>query len=361
MKIADPHFILQSLNLLPQSLVKRLILSDEINELRQEVEKVKQAIDNIKELLPPEQAEVALTPLHEKLATLTAKLDGSALAIGEGCTAVGEQGTNIKGDMSGNMIRGDNSTIIQEQHIHQVSETMPPAEKAGIHYLKRLQHRCNALPLAALGENATTSDEVGLEQVYIDLDTQTQVKIKDEEEREKRQLQRGQNTRPLPVLEAAQQKKRMVLLGDPGSGKSSFVRYLCAWLAANHLQGTEVIPELAGLIPFLVTLRDLAPRLARLALADKSLAKQRIALLEAVMEQWQVDLSELGATTYGEELESVLTDGKVLLIFDGLDEVAVKHRPLVHQAVQAIVTAYPIERVIVTCRIRSYSGETKLP
>ena len=52
----------------------------------------------------------------------------------------------------------------------------------------------------------------------------------------------------------------------------------------------------------------------------------------------------------------------MLLIFDGLDEVAAGLRGRVRQAVQATLRAFPrVRKIILTCRIRSYSGPALMP
>jgi formylglycine-generating enzyme required for sulfatase activity len=60
------------------------------------------------------------------------------------------------------------------------------------------------------------------------------------------------------------------------------------------------------------------------------------------------------ATAVHEELEK----GRVLLLLDGLDEVAGEHsRRQVVRAVQAFATHYKQCRIVVTCRVRAYEGE----
>ncbi len=85
-------------------------------------------------------------------------------------------------------------------------------------------------------------------------------------------MQEGnRDSRPLTALEVATQTKHLVLLGDPGSGKSTFVRQLAARTAAAYLAGEPPFPDWqAGLIPVLITLRKLAPELTVLDLQDIS-------------------------------------------------------------------------------------------
>jgi len=53
-----------------------------------------------------------------------------------------------------------------------------------------------------------------------------------------------------------------------------------------------------------------------------------------------------------------LGQGRVLLLLDGLDEVAGEHsRRQVVRAVQAFAQQYQQCRIVVTCRVRAYEGE----
>jgi predicted NACHT family NTPase len=93
----------------------------------------------------------------------------------------------------------------------------------------------------------------------------------DEERQQVRSALQGEDARPLTALEAVAQTRRLVLLGDPGSGKSTFVRQVVARLAVGHLDpARHPVPvpawQDAPPLPLLVTLRDLAPRLTALAL-----------------------------------------------------------------------------------------------
>ena len=183
-------------------------------------------------------------------------------------------------------------------------------EQARVAYLKALRTTCQSLPLAAIGgEEDGSGVDVTLDHVYIDLDTTTPVKRKEKDGR-------GEEEIPLGALEAAAGERHVVLLGDPGSGKSTFVRHLLARQAAAELGEGKPLPGFdAGLLPILVTLRDLAPRLKEGALAGDfealSSDQRQQALLRALHDQIEAECRNLGkaAAAFAGDAMQELEDG----------------------------------------------------
>lgn|GEM_PF-5752704 len=80
-------------------------------------------------------------------------------------------------------------------------------------------------------------------------------------EHEKMPGERQKDARALTVLEAAAQNDMLVILGDPGSGKSSFVNQLMFALANHLLDPANALPEHwphGALLPVRILLRELA-------------------------------------------------------------------------------------------------------
>ncbi len=91
--------------------------------------------------------------------------------------------TQVGGDMvGGDQIGGHQYNAQGDQHIHQAPD---PAREARQTYLKRLRDHCHALPLAAMGDDQTTGESLGLDTVYIALDTQTRVPLTEEQKAER--------------------------------------------------------------------------------------------------------------------------------------------------------------------------------
>lgn len=269
--------------------------------------------------------------------------------------------TRIPQDEKGNLMPFEYAEQEAETHLPQVcfAVDIRAAREMGItplpppdhrQYLRRLRRYCQVLPLAALG------GQVG---AYEDLSEAAERPHRDTLP----EWTRGdRDSRPLTALEAALQAPRLVLLGDPGAGKSAFVRMLLARLAAADLGEAKPLPTLSSeLLPILITLRDLIPRLSALPLAALSGEKRRQTLAAAVCEQAIADLQRWDAIDFTEGLRAALTTGRCLLVLDGLDEVPPDLRTHIREAAAAVIEEYGVQRVIVTCRVRSYVGETVLP
>ncbi|HDQ71362.1 MAG TPA: hypothetical protein ENN19_04605 [Chloroflexi bacterium] len=355
----------------------------------QALQEVEEAIAAMKKALDGPTLEAALVPLLDKRARYEALLEGSGgVAQGEGATAAGERGIAVGGDVGGDIITDERRVetgggayiggdvraggdVIGRDKIeaHYPDPAQSAAERARERYLKRVHQRCNVLPVAAMGGEEGVGDEVSLDQVYVALDTKTRAPLTEEEKAARKEdlsfLMRGEDkeSRSLTALEAATQERRLALLGDPGSGKSTFVRQLAAHTAQVRLIDETPFPDWErGLTPVLVTLHELAPDLAALDLDALSEAAQERRLVETVREFLAAQLRACKAQNWDERLEDALLAGDVLLIFDGLDEVAEMCRGRVRRAVGALLQAYgDLRRVIVTCRVRSYTGEAEFP
>ena len=104
--------------------------------------------------------------------------------------------------------------------------------------------------------------------------------------------------------------------------------------------------------------------LAELELDGLSTEQRNRQIVSALHEQWRADIESLPMTADPtmDVLEAALTDGSVLVIFDGLDEVPESARHRVGWMLHALLATYPdIAHVIVTCRMRSYVGDAVLP
>lgn len=218
-------------------------------------------------------------------------------------------------------------------------------------------------PRDASGANSEVGT-VTVDQVYTPLDTrQTVYRTEDGKLlltnsnagiAEFKRGQDGLEQSPLTAMEAANLISRLVLLGDPGSGKSTFVGYLTLclsgamfdhdseWYGYLQAQGWSHGEKL----PILVTLRDFAQD----AGADKGNAAQIFDHIERELRKWKLEEAFPA-------LQTALDDGRALVMFDGLDEVPSEKRELVSDAVADFMTrCHEANRYIITCRVLSYTN-----
>ena len=191
---------------------------------------------------------------------------------------------------------------------------------------------------------------------------------------------------PVTVAEAASLTRRsdgervvrFVLLGDAGSGKSTFLRQLALCLAGERLRnahdGAESKVGLAALegwllgayTPIYIELRDLVdqrfPKLPeepgeQLYLPDA--ADFAAYVQEHILKQ---DLKD-----FWSGLDQLCEVGEAVLLLDGLDEVGQadsdERRQQIHCLVQALCSAYPRLHIIVASRPYAYAetGAWALP
>ena len=241
-------------------------------------------------------------------------------------------------------------------------------------YCRVLFRASRDLPLRGvdIGAADPTGDQpsLGLANVYIDLDTTTQTGQADEWRREVQLRTQGARSEeiekltghlrdavdlhPLPALEAVVKNRRLVLLGDPGGGKSTLVNHLAHCLAGSRVEGgldlaghLPTWPDGQKTLPVLIILRDFAAQLPD-PLPDKAEAHH----------MWGFIVSRLAAQNLdfaAEPIRQHLEAGDGLLLFDGLDEVAgPARRAFVRDAVATFVDRYELNRCLITCRTLSY-------
>lgn len=141
------------------------------------------------------------------------------------------------------------------------------------------------------------------------------------------------------VLSALKEARRLVVLGDPGSGKSTLVNWLAWWLCAG-LVGNAPPEWLTYVIPMPLVLREM--KLGGVKNFD--------GLLDAFLER------PVAEPLRGKKdlLRELLRAGRVLVLVDGVDEVAWNLREPLRQALLQGFAEYPKSYFLVTSREVGY-------
>jgi len=186
-------------------------------------------------------------------------------------------------------------------------------------YLASLANDCDFLPLGTIDTQFRDGGErrVRLPDVYVELDVTTAPRPSaDDGERDWAwRLLRGEAADRMGVGAALARPEacRHVLLGDPGSGKTTVAHHLCRALAA----GGDVPDGLAGLLPVRIVLREVAASLP--ARVRKGTAGVLWNVLEKDLEN---RLGAAGASRLLPHLQQRAMGSGAFVVLDGLDEVA---------------------------------------
>ncbi|MCZ2155103.1 MAG: SUMF1/EgtB/PvdO family nonheme iron enzyme, partial [Bryobacterales bacterium] len=199
---------------------------------------------------------------------------------------------------------------------------------------------------------------ITLERIYTNLEVPAAERLsrKDIIDPDGQELERIQEEQREPVLAAISrpENKRLVILGAPGSGKSTLVSYLALCLAGDHLGDKDINQALLQergwslshlhLIPVPVTLRTYAA---------EGLSKQQDlwAYIEATLTKEKL-------AGYAPHLKGRLKKKGGLLLLDGLDEVddAPTVREVLKKQIERFTDEFPEVRVIVTSRPYAYGA-----
>jgi len=131
----------------------------------------------------------------------------------------------------------------------------------------------------------------------------------------------------VPGLQAVQEHSKLMVLGKPGAGKTTFLKYLSLQCIEGKFQSDR--------FPIFITLKDYAEEPTQPSILNyitQQLSKCKVA----------------NANVKGEQL---LEQGKVLVLLDGLDEVREEDTKRVLDQVQEFSYQFSTNQFIITCRI----------
>jgi formylglycine-generating enzyme required for sulfatase activity len=235
-------------------------------------------------------------------------------------------------------------------------------------YLNRLFQGASYLSVAGVDPKATSSEtkaRLDLGAVYTALLTLST----EAHERLVRGEAPDQEMKRLSALAQLDRHNRLVLLGEPGSGKTTFVNFVTLCLSGEELGREDInldlltapLPDDEGkdreelqpwshdhLLPVRVSLRDFAARGIP--------APSQQAAAEDLLKFLTTELKAAALGDFAGHLFRELLEKGGLLLLDGLDEVpeADHCRLQIKQAIEDFVKTFPRCRVLITSRTYAY-------
>jgi formylglycine-generating enzyme required for sulfatase activity len=226
-------------------------------------------------------------------------------------------------------------------------------------YLRRIVDSLGSLRLSAIDPKVAEPSRSGinLTAIYVSLSTTLHLASRDGLLREP-QFPPSTDLVHMSAIGALAHHPRLVLLGDPGSGKSTFVNYVTTCLANARLQSSrEWLARLEDwshgpLLPVLVRARDLVRTLEGAKTPDTA---------RALLRHIEQDLASWNLIDYLPDLQKTLRESEAILLIDGLDEVpAVEQlRGQIWRIIEDFAITFPRCRILVTCR--TYAYERQIP
>ncbi len=154
----------------------------------------------------------------------------------------------------------------------------------------------------------------------------------------------------LSAIDAVMDHRYVAILGDPGSGKSTFLRHILMNLVAPEDEDRTLSPwvsQLKDFLPIYISLKDFAQSIHSRQTEEP--APQML---------WDFIKADLKAGNLGSAIQAIhaqLEEGKCILLCDGLDEITSPHgQAFVRDAILAFVNRYKDNRYIITCRTLVY-------
>lgn len=134
----------------------------------------------------------------------------------------------------------------------------------------------------------------------------------------------------VPGVVAVRERSKLMVLGKPGAGKTTFLKHL----AIQCIEGAFE----AARLPVFITLKEFAEATNQPGLLD-FICQQVFDPYRPAQKQ---DLSAL---------ETVLKQGRILILLDGLDEIRKVDESRVCQEIEQLATRFADNQFVITCRI----------
>ncbi|MCP5094384.1 MAG: NACHT domain-containing protein, partial [Chloroflexi bacterium] len=293
------------------------------------------AAELLRESLPLSQWETLVASLQAQMHDLQIQLEGD--------------GTIVVG--SGNKVIGAGAIYIEHLTV-QYSERLwsqlaaahtplPDLKKATAEYLTTLINKYRYLDFRGLGVIDRLPTQLSLLQMMVPLKAR---RLLPDGETWPRDETIDEEYDAVPVVDLLQAQDGLIVLGDPGSGKTTFLKYLMLMLATGD--GDKI--GLADRLPLAIPLSAYAN-----ALAEKDVPLDQF--IETYHRGMGIDLP------LDSMVREALNNGRALLLLDGLDEVIDERQRLL--LIDHVLSFYALQRqrgnrFVMTSRLVGY-GSTR--
>lgn len=152
---------------------------------------------------------------------------------------------------------------------------------------------------------------------------------------------------PEPISKLLGQHRAMVVLGDPGSGKTTVLRWLAVLAAGGPLAWAKQLGSTERLLPLMLSVGRLAEIRSRLG---------EVCSVTEALSVYFYDRNVGGTEELRSFLERQLEAGECLVLLDGLDEVRSESRSSILHWLETFCAQFPLNRFVISARRVGYTG-----